>query len=413
LVVGVKSAHQARYEAEESLRELEALVATAGGRVIDRAFQVVDRPAPSTYLGTGKVEEIKQRIAAGDIDVVAVDVQLTARQVRNLETACECKVLDRSEVILDIFADHAQTHQARVQVELAQLRYTRGRLRRMWTHLGRAGGGIGTRGPGEKQLEVDRRVVRKRIEELENELTGIEQRKTREVAGRNRGAITVGLVGYTNAGKSTLMNALTDAGVSACDQLFHTLETRTRRWQLPGGPDVLLSDTVGFISNLPHHLIASFHATLEEATSASLLLHVVDAAHPEAALQMHAVQSVLHQLGLDRSEILTVFNKVDRVIDHGELSGLLVEYPDHVLVSALTGQGLTTLAARVARHVETRLKHVCFHVPYQEAQGAKEVERHGLSLERVYDEHGVAIRGWFWPGDLARLTQLGLQAEQL
>lgn len=410
LLVGIRTGQQAQYEADESLRELSALVATAGGVPIDEGFrQRVVSPAAGRYLGSGKVEEIKERLAQGGIDAVAVDVQLTPRQARNLENDWNCKVLDRSEIILDIFADHAQTHQARVQVELAQLRYTRGRLRRMWTHLDREGSaGIGSRGPGEKQLEVDRRLIRKRIGDLQRELEGIEERKAREVEERIARAVTVGLVGYTNAGKSTLMNTLTDAGVSTGDQLFHTLETRTRRWPLADGLEVLLSDTVGFISNLPHHLIASFHATLEEAAHASMLLHVVDVSHPEALLQMRSVDQVLRDLGLDKRELVVVFNKVDKLEDRSELAEMQNLHPDYVMLSAATGEGVDDLCDRVRRHVLDQLVQARFTLDYTDRR-VTDIERVGIMLERSYDGDGQTLAGRFWPADYKRLLSLGLE----
>ena len=267
---------------EHPLEELEGLATTAGARVVGSLTQKREAPDVTTYLGSGKVEELQRLAAAADADVVIFDNDLAPSQTRNLEKTIGVKVLDRTELILDIFASRAQTHEVRLAVELAQLQYSLPRLKRMWTHLSRIKGGIGMRGPGEKQLEVDRRLVEKRIHDLSNELSTIQRRKERQVAARND-RMTVSLVGYTNAGKSTLMNALTEADVLADDKLFATLDTRTRRWQLPGWGPVLLSDTVGFIRDLPHHLIASFKATLEEARQADLLLHVADASSPGGA----------------------------------------------------------------------------------------------------------------------------------
>ncbi len=407
LLVGLRVGRLPAYEAEESLRELAALVGTAGGVVVGQYTQHLGHPVSGTYIGKGKILEIKARVAEGGVDAVAFDNQLTPRQLKNLEQRLECKVLDRTEVILDIFADHAQTHQAKVQVELAQLRYTRGRVRGMWAHLERLGGGIGTRGPGEKQIETDRRLLKKRIEDLEEELAGIEERKAREVAGRTSQAVTIGIVGYTNAGKSTLMNALTDAGVEADDQLFKTLETRTRKWDLGEGIEVLLSDTVGFINNLPHHLVASFHATLEEAARSSLLLNVIDSSHPEAALQMRAVETTLATMGMAGQERVCVFNKIDRLADRSELGQLLLDHPDHVLISARTGVGIGDLVARVRRHVFERLERVTFRLAHGDKRLAR-VEAVGMQLERRYDQHGALITGHFWPPQLHQLATMGL-----
>ncbi len=277
---------------KDPLEELEGLAQTVGARVVGRLTQRREIPDKATYVGKGKLDELGQLVVASGADVVIFDNDLAPGQTRNLEQALDVKVLDRTELILDIFANRAQTHEARLAVELAQLEYSLPRLKRMWTHLERIEGGIGMRGPGEKQLEVDRRLVERRIRDLKRDLTAIQQRKERTVAAR-RDFKTVSLVGYTNAGKSTLMNAMTDAEVLVQDKLFATLDTRTRRWQLPGWGPVLLSDTVGFIRNLPHTLIASFKATLEESRQANLLLHVADASNPEALDQIASVYSVL------------------------------------------------------------------------------------------------------------------------
>ncbi|MFP6693326.1 MAG: GTPase HflX, partial [Pirellulales bacterium] len=270
------------------LEELEGLAQTVGARVVGRLTQRREMPDKATYVGKGKLDELGQLVVASDADVVIFDNDLTPGQTRNLEQALDVKVLDRTELILDIFANRAQTHEARLAVELAQLEYSLPRLKRMWTHLERIEGGIGMRGPGEKQIEVDRRLVERRIRDLKRDLAAIQRRKERTVAAR-RDFKTVSLVGYTNAGKSTLMNALTDAEVLVQDKLFATLDTRTRRWQLPGWGPVLLSDTVGFIRSLPHTLIASFKATLEESRQANLLLHVADASNVEALDQISSV----------------------------------------------------------------------------------------------------------------------------
>ncbi|MEE3220519.1 MAG: GTPase HflX, partial [Planctomycetota bacterium] len=290
---------------KDPLEELEGLAQTVGARVVGRLTQRREIPDKATYVGKGKLDELGQLVVASGADVVIFDNDLAPGQTRNLEQALDVKVLDRTELILDIFANRAQTHEARLAVELAQLEYSLPRLKRMWTHLERIEGGIGMRGPGEKQLEVDRRLVERRIRDLKRDLTAIQQRKERTVAAR-RDFKTVSLVGYTNAGKSTLMNAMTDAEVLVQDKLFATLDTRTRRWQLPGWGPVLLSDTVGFIRNLPHTLIASFKATLEESRQANLLLHVADASNPEALDQISSVYSVLEEIGIEEKDTLLV-----------------------------------------------------------------------------------------------------------
>src|SRR4051794_9808783 len=300
----------------------------------------------ATYIGSGKVEELKDLVGAHEADVVVFDNDLGPAQTRNLEKVLEVKVVDRTEVILDIFATHARTHEAHLQVELAQLEYAMPRLKRMWTHLSRYKGGIGVRGPGEKQLEEDRRLVGHRIQELKGKLAKIQSRKEREVAAR-ADVPTVSLVGYTNAGKSTLMNALTDAGVLVEDKLFATLDTRTRKWRFQGGGQALLSDTVGFIRNLPHALVASFKATLEEARQADLLLHVVDASSPEAEMQIKSVKSVLEELGLAEHPTLLVLNKADRVPDRSFLQVLAAHHRNSVTISAATRDGLDALEQAV------------------------------------------------------------------
>ena len=335
------------YAETEPLEELEGLAEAAGVRVAGKLTQRREAPDAATYLGSGKVEELSMLIRARDADVVIFDNDLSPGQTRNLEKALEVKVLDRTELILDIFAGRAQTAQARLSVELAQLEYSMPRLKRLWTHLSRQKKGVGTRGPGETQLEEDRRIVENRIKDLKRQLHVIERRKEREVSGR-RDVLTVSLVGYTNAGKSTLLNALTGADVYAEDLLFATLDTRTRRWQLPGWGPVLLSDTVGFIRNLPHHLIESFKATLEEARQAHLLLHVADGGNPAVYDQISATFKVLEEIGIQQKDTLLVINKIDALPDRVRLDGLLNRYPDAIPISARSGEGLTQLAAAVS-----------------------------------------------------------------
>jgi GTP-binding protein HflX len=329
------------------LDELEGLAEAAGVRVAGKLTQRREAPDPATYLGSGKVEELLMLVHARDADVVVFDNDLSPGQTRNLEKALSVKVLDRTELILDIFATRAQTAQARLSVELAQLEYSMPRLKRLWTHLSRQKKGVGTRGPGETQLEEDRRIVENRIKDLKRQLHVIERRKEREVQGR-RDVLTVSLVGYTNAGKSTLLNALTGADIYAEDLLFATLDTRTRRWQLPGWGPVLLSDTVGFIRNLPHHLIESFKATLEEARQAHLLLHVADGGNPAVYDQISATFKVLADIGIQQKDTLLVINKIDALPDRLRLDGLLNRYPDAIPVSARSGEGLPQLAAAVS-----------------------------------------------------------------
>jgi GTP-binding protein HflX len=334
------------FNPEDPLDEIRGLAKTAGLVVVASLMQKRAQPDIATYIGSGKVEELKELVEAHEADLVVFDNDLAPSQTRNLEKALGTKVIDRTEVILDIFATRARTHEAHLQVELAQLEYALPRLKRMWTHLSRYKGGIGVRGPGEKQLEEDRRLVVHRIQDLKAKLAKVQARKEREVASRGDVA-TVSLVGYTNAGKSTLMNALTDAGVLVEDKLFATLDTRTRRWQFRGGGHVLLSDTVGFIRNLPHSLVASFKATLEEARQADLLLHVVDASNPEAEKQIAAVKAVLEELGLADHPTLLVLNKADQVPDRSYLDVLKAHHDESVTISAARGEGLDRLEQAV------------------------------------------------------------------
>ena len=331
---------------DDPLDELRGLAKTAGLVVAGSMLQKRPQPDIATYIGSGKVQELKELVEAHEADLVVFDNDLGPAQTRNLEKILGVKVIDRTEVILDIFATRAQTHEAHLQVELAQLQYAMPRLKRMWTHLSRYKGGIGVRGPGEKQLEEDRRLVVHRIQDLKAKLSKVQARKEREVAGRSD-ALTVSLVGYTNAGKSTLMNALTNAGVLTEDKLFATLDTRTRKWRFDGGGSVLLSDTVGFIRNLPHTLVASFKATLEEAQQADLLLHVVDASSTEAEKQIQAVKAVLEELGLIDHPTLLVLNKADRVPDRSYLDVLRAHHPRSVTISAAGGEGIDLLEQAV------------------------------------------------------------------
>ncbi len=333
--------------AENPLDEMTGLAESAGTQVLGGIVQRRESPDPKTFVGKGKVAELRQLVEMHSADVVIFDNDLSPSQTRNLEKELGTKVLDRTELILDIFASNARTHEARLAVELAQLEYSLPRLKRMWTHLSRQSMGVGMRGPGEKQLEVDRRLVEKRIHELKLDLQKVEKRKQREVAGR-RDYLTVSLIGYTNAGKSTLMNTLTNADVEAVDKLFATLDTRTRRWTLPSWGPVLLSDTVGFIRDLPHKLVASFRATLEEAREADLLLHVADASNPAVLDQISAVYAVLQELGIDEKQTLLVINKIDAPGAEERMQAVQNRYRHSVAVSARSGAGLDALAARVS-----------------------------------------------------------------
>lgn len=377
----------------DDLGEVRALVEASGADVVGEGLlQRRERPVAATLMGRGKVGEVAEEVRREKPDAVVVDNDLTPAQVRNLEKAWGCRVIDRSELILDLFASRAQTRQARLQVELAQNEYLLPRLRRMWTHLERTEGAIGTRGPGETQLETDRRLLRRRVHELRAELSEIEARKQREVRSR-ADQFRVGLVGYTNAGKSTLLNALTGSDELVADMPFATLDTRTRRWRLSDGRTVLLSDTVGFVQHLPHHLVASFHATLEETLHADLLLHVIDASHPDAATQMAAVDEVLAEIGSGRIPGLLVFNKVDRVEEPIRLQFLIGDRKEPtVFVSARTGEGLDRLDATVRGELDARSAVVDVFLPAGDGKLLSDVRKLGGVLQEDHLEGQAVTR---------------------
>jgi GTP-binding protein HflX len=396
------AAHLPGGDGWDNLVELTALAESAGAIVVDRFQQKLRKINPSTYIGKGKVEQLEQRVRQYKADVIIFDNDLSPAQIRDLEEAIQAKVVDRSELILDIFATRAQTKQAKVQVELAQLEYTYPRLTQMWSHLdtvaGAAGGAgtpgavgaIGTRGPGEQQLEIDRRLVSKRINELKEELEELDLRKLREIKGRKQ-CFQVCIVGYTNAGKSTLLNALTDAGVVAEDRLFATLDTRTRKWAPCKGADVLISDTVGFVRNLPHQLVASFKATLEEAVYADLLLHVIDVSHPEVMNQIESVNKVLSEIGCGDKPILEAFNKVDAITEIGRLELLQTLHPEAVSISAKTCFGLDELSRRVTQYY--RGGDVVVRVLSSQANGKVQsfLRAHGQIISEQYVDSSVII----------------------
>jgi GTP-binding protein HflX len=325
-----------------SLEELARLTDTAGARVLDTLAQKRGAIHPATFIGRGKLDEVKSQVEATDADMVIFDDDLSPAQMRNLEKTLGCKVVDRSELILDIFARRARTRESRLQVELAQLEYTLPRLTGMWKHLERQAGGIGTRGPGETQLETDRRIVRERIARLKKELVAVERERETQRRRRRR-EFRAAIVGYTNAGKSTLFNALTRSRVLVEDRLFATLDATTRQLVSPSRQVVLLTDTVGFIRKLPHHLVASFHSTLVEAIEADLLLHVVDAADPNFRRQIAAVEEVLDEILETPRPTTLVFNKCDLLEDADVMAGLRVEFPGSFAVSARNGEGLEAL----------------------------------------------------------------------
>jgi GTP-binding protein HflX len=408
LAIGVTSGR----EEGDPLAELKELLRTAGVATAGEAVQQRDAPDPDRYVGRGKLAELKAQIAACDANLVACDDELAPRQERNLEAELGVPVIDRTAVILDIFADHAHSAEGKLQVELAQLEYNMARMRGLWTHLerlgaGRMDGGIGTRGPGESQIETDRRLARDRIAALRRRLARLERNRGVMRARRERSSLPrVALAGYTNAGKSTLLNALTGADVGVGDRLFHTLDPTTRSLEL-SGRDYLLTDTVGFIEKLPHQLVEAFKATLEETVLADLILHVVDAAAPaeRRSADMQAVDEVLEEIGAGEKPRLLVLNKAD-LLGAAEREEVLLGQQDAVLVSALDGGGLELLRERIERAFEDTLAEVELLVPY--AKGARLHELHEVAgdIERTEREDGVLVRAKVPVAELHRFDDL-------
>ncbi len=400
LLVGLALPGLPVWEVEESLDELARLADTATLAVAERVLQTRPRVDAAYYIGKGKAQELKELAERSGADMIIFDNDLSPAQMRNLEKLTEMRILDRSAIILDIFARHARTRTAHVQVELAQLKYLLPRLTRQWTHLSRqAGGGAirgmgaaGGRGPGETQLEVDRRLVRTRIGTLQSELNriGSQMATSRKARGD---LFRVALVGYTNAGKSTLMRALSGAEVLVQDQLFATLDSTTRSVGLEGGPRILLTDTVGFIKRLPHHLFASFRATLEEAAEADLLLHVVDRSHPHYVHQMETVEGVLADLGIEDRPVLVVLNKIDRMDpDEGEEVEDLCAEENQVAVSALTGAGLDDLRRRIRVQCQEQQVTLDLRIPQAEGRLLSQLHEQGEVLEQSYNPQEVHLR---------------------
>jgi GTPase len=398
---------------EDPLAELKELLRTAGVATAGEAVQQRAEPDPDRYLGRGKLEEVKEQIAACDANLVACDDELAPRQERNLEAALGVPVIDRTAVILDIFADHAHSAEGKLQVELAQLEYNMARMRGLWTHLerlgaGRMDGGIGTRGPGESQIETDRRLARNRIAALRRRLGRLERNRGVMRSQRQRSSLPgVALAGYTNAGKSTLLNALTGSEeVGVGNRLFHTLDPTTRSVAL-SGRDFLFTDTVGFIEKLPHQLVEAFKATLEETVLADLILQVVDAAAPAGRrlADLAAVDAVLEEIGAGDGPRLLVLNKIDLLDEDGRAEAQL-RHPDAVAVSALTGEGIDELRARVERLFLDTLAEVELLVPYSEGSRLHELHEVAGELERTEREDGVLVHAWVPRAELHRFDDL-------
>jgi GTP-binding protein HflX len=410
LAIGITSGQ----EEGDPLAELKELLRTAGVATAGEAVQQREKPDPDRYVGRGKLDELKAEIVACDANLVACDDELAPRQERNLEAALGVPVIDRTAVILDIFADHAHSAEGKLQVELAQLEYNMARMRGLWTHLerlgaGRMDGGIGTRGPGESQIETDRRLARDRIAALRRRLTRLERNRGVMRARRENSSLPrVALAGYTNAGKSTLLNALTGADVGVGDMLFHTLDPTTRSVEL-SGRDYLLTDTVGFIEKLPHQLVEAFKATLEETVLADLILHVVDAVATEERqlIDMRAVDEVLEEIGAGEAPRLLVLNKAD-LLDPDERAEVLLRHPDALLVSALAGDGLDELRAKIEQAFEDTLAEVELLIPY--SQGGRLHELHEIAgdLEREERDDGVLVHAKVPVAELHRFDDLAV-----
>ena len=380
-------------DTEESVEELRELVKTAGAETVGVVIQNRENIHPGTYLGKGKIQELKEMVWESGATGVVCDDELSPAQLKNLEDALDTKVMDRTMIILDIFAARAKTREGKIQVELAQLRYRAVRLVGLRNSLSRLGGGIGTRGPGETKLEVDRRRIHERISQLKSELQDVERH--RDVVRKQReqsGTLTAAIVGYTNAGKSTLLNKLTGAGILAEDKLFATLDPTTRALTLPGGEKVLLTDTVGFIRKLPHHLVEAFKSTLEEARYCDVILHVVDCSNPQMDMQMHVVYETLRRLDIKDKEIITVFNKVDRPDADIACRDMSADYK--VKLSAKTGEGIEELLDLFAIILRNRRIYFEKVFAYRDAGRIQTIRKSGQLLVEEYRDDGIHVKAY-------------------
>lgn len=406
-MVGVQLKADNAWCVEESMDELSELVTTAGAIVVGRGSQRLDKFNAATFIGPGKAKEFSVECKESNVDTVVFDEELNPAQGRNLEKIFECKILDRTALILDIFSQRAQTREGKLQVELAQLNHLLPRLTRFWTHLSRQKGGIGMRGgDGESQLEVDRRKVRERIGKIQRDLDLVMRNRDVQRTGRKRNQWPLGsMVGYTNAGKSTLFNAITGASTLSEDKLFATLDPTTRRLKLPTNQNVLLSDTVGFIRKLPHDLIDAFKATLEEVIEADLLLHIVDVSSPYAEEQIEAVNLVLKDLGVDEKRTLMIFNKVDRISSSGLSKRFTDQYSNSIAVSAKTGEGFDELMAELGKQLRPIRKMVGISIPHSKSDIIARLHEVGQVLERNYDGDEAIFKALIPPNYLDYFEQ--------
>ncbi|HEX6981139.1 MAG TPA: GTPase HflX [Balneolaceae bacterium] len=403
LLIGIYGPETPRFQAEEYLDELELLTSTAGGISVDKILQNRTQPDSSTYIGSGKLRELKQIVGDQEIDSLIFDDDLSPTQIRNIEKETKAKVLDRSGLILDIFASRAKTAAAKTQVELAQLQYLLPRLTRFWSHLSRQQGGIGTRGPGETQIETDRRLIDKRISNLKGKLEKLDQQRQTQRKGRSD-KVRISLVGYTNAGKSTLMNALTDTKVLAEDRLFATLDSTVRRCEI-GNHSVLLSDTVGFIRKLPHDLIESFKSTLDEVREADILLHVVDASSRMVQDYINVVNDTLKEMDAKGKKTLLVFNKMD-AIETQRIAELKQSYPDSAFISAERGIGLGKLEERIQELIEEDFITKTMTIPASKYEGVAFLHREAKVIEKKYIGSDIKLTFDIAKADLKRLKKL-------
>ncbi len=407
VLVGTVLSGDDREDEEDNLLELAQLARSAGAKVLQAVIQARRAPDVSSYIGRGKVDELGEVCRRREANLIIFDNDLSPVQARNLERLTGVNVCDRTELILDIFAQRARSKQARLQVELAQLEYLMPRLRRMWEHLSRQAGGIGTRGPGETQLEVDRRRLGERVARLKRELAKVERISETKAQQRRRRAFSVAMVGYTNVGKSSIMNSLTQADVHVADALFATLDSTTRRLDLEGAEPVLITDTVGFVRKLPHHLVESFKATLSEVREADLLLHVVDLSSPQRERQIEAVEEVLGELDIDPRHTLPVFNKVDTMGPSTLVGDLQLRWPKALLVSAKTGEGLAELREEIRRRRLLAFRETVIQLPPGKEGVTGSIYRDGDVREVRYGEDGALYRLRLPADALERLLSQG------
>ena len=414
-IVGVQLKGEDAWCIDGSLDELEELVGTAGGEVAGRGTQRLDKVNAATFIGPGKARGFAEECREAGVDTVVFDEELSPAQGRNLEKVFECKILDRTALILDIFSQRARTREGKLQVELAQLNHLLPRLTRFWTHLSRQKGGIGMRGgEGESQLEVDRRKVRERIDKIQRDLELVMRHRSVQRTGRKRNQWPLGsLVGYTNAGKSTLFNAITGASTLTEDKLFATLDPMTRRLRLPTNQNVLLSDTVGFIRKLPHDLVDAFKATLEEVIEADLLLHVVDISLPQAQEQIDAVNVVLDELDVADKPMLMVFNKIDRVTAPGLAKRFTDQYPNSIVVSARTGEGFDAFMSELGKQLRPVREMLEFSIPHSQPELIAQLHEVGQVLERDYDAPEAVFKALIPPSHRALFEPFIIREDDL